>query len=385
MNHSYMWHDSWAVLCWRFQCFRFVWASLRREGYWIPTKTCNSGRLHNHYQICDMTHSYVWHDSFICVTWLIHIWDMTYSYVWHDSFIRVTWLIHMCDMTHWNMWHDSFICATWLIYMCDMTHLCVRYDSFIYESWMSRICDIYVAYIWDMIHICVTTHTHICIKRDMIHICIKRDMIHIYVTTGSCLFWCIYMRHDTYMCDDSYTYMYQKRHDPYMYQKRYDPYICDDCIISLLMHIYETWYIYGTYVCDDSFMVRYDSFIYEPWMSRIGDIYVAYIWDMTYICDDSFMVRYDSFIYVSCLFCVSNSYVWHDSFKCATFLKCATWLIDMCDMTHSNVRHDSFLVRYDSFIYVSCLFCVSGTSHSYVWYDSHTFVTWPFRMCDIIY
>jgi len=113
MNHSYMWHDSWAVLCWRFQCFRFVWASLRREGYWIPTKTCNSGRLHNHYQICDMTHSYVWHDSFICVTWLIHIWDMTYSYTWHDSFIYVTWLIlsrdktwHSCCVTPMNKpWH----------------------------------------------------------------------------------------------------------------------------------------------------------------------------------------------------------------------------------------------------------------------------------------
>jgi len=39
------------VLCWCFQCFRFVWASLRREGYWITsgTKACNSGRLHDHY------------------------------------------------------------------------------------------------------------------------------------------------------------------------------------------------------------------------------------------------------------------------------------------------------------------------------------------------
>jgi len=43
--------------------------------------------------MCDMTHSYVWHDSFICVTWLIHMCDMTHSYVWHDSFICVTWLM----------------------------------------------------------------------------------------------------------------------------------------------------------------------------------------------------------------------------------------------------------------------------------------------------
>ena len=61
-----------------------------------------------------MTHSYVWNDSFICVSWLIHMCDMTHSYVWHDSFICVSWLIHV--------WHDSFICVTWLIHMCDMTH-----------------------------------------------------------------------------------------------------------------------------------------------------------------------------------------------------------------------------------------------------------------------
>jgi len=42
----------------------------------------------------------VWHDTFMCLTWLIHMCNMTHSYVWHDTFICVTWLIHMCDMTH---------------------------------------------------------------------------------------------------------------------------------------------------------------------------------------------------------------------------------------------------------------------------------------------
>ena len=62
--------------------------------------------------MCDMTHSYVRHDWFICVTWLIHMCHVIHSYVWHDSFICVTWLIHMCDMTHSHMWHDSFIRVT---------------------------------------------------------------------------------------------------------------------------------------------------------------------------------------------------------------------------------------------------------------------------------
>ena len=53
-----------------------------------------------------MTHSYVWRDSFICVTWLFHMCIMTHSYAWHDSF--------MCGMTHSYVWHHSFICVTWL-------------------------------------------------------------------------------------------------------------------------------------------------------------------------------------------------------------------------------------------------------------------------------
>ena len=99
----------------------------------------------------DMTHSYKWHDSFICVAWLIHMCDMTHSYVCHESCICVTWLIHMCDMTHSYVWHDSFICnihpvalkialkmqkcilalsrATCLSQMCDMTYSYVWHDS----------------------------------------------------------------------------------------------------------------------------------------------------------------------------------------------------------------------------------------------------------------
>jgi len=61
--------------------------------------------------MCDITHSYVWHDSFICATWLIHMCDMTHS--------CVSWLMHMCDLTHS---HDLFIYVTWLIHMLDMTY-----------------------------------------------------------------------------------------------------------------------------------------------------------------------------------------------------------------------------------------------------------------------
>ena len=77
--------------------------------------------------ICDMTHP--------CVTWLIHMCDMAHSWVWHDSFMCVTWLIHMCDMTDSYVWRASFICVTCLIHMCDMTH---SYVSLKEATWYAR-------------------------------------------------------------------------------------------------------------------------------------------------------------------------------------------------------------------------------------------------------
>ena len=75
------------------------------------------------------------HDPIMCVTRLIHMCDRTRSYVWR---VRLPWLNHVCDMTHSYVWqdtfirvtcmatcHDSIMCVTWLIYMCDRTHLYV--------------------------------------------------------------------------------------------------------------------------------------------------------------------------------------------------------------------------------------------------------------------
>ena len=136
MSHTYKW------VGWRIQMNHVTCASAVSSGDWRGAHSTSSSRRGLlSASCCDMTHSYVWHDSFMRVTWLIHacdilihMFDMTYSYVWRDSFICVTWLIHMCDVTHSHAWRDSFICVTWLILhqsstrgllsasCCDMTH-----------------------------------------------------------------------------------------------------------------------------------------------------------------------------------------------------------------------------------------------------------------------
>jgi len=77
---------------------------------------CSHAFLHPDAYMCDVTHSYMWHDSFICVTWLIHMCDIPRRYVWHDSFNRVTKThahthththTHTPTHTHWHQGIDK--------------------------------------------------------------------------------------------------------------------------------------------------------------------------------------------------------------------------------------------------------------------------------------
>ena len=87
--------------------------------------------------MCDMSHLYVWHDSFTCVTWLIHMCNMTHSYVWHnssyvwhDSFFEWQGSFHLWHVSSYE-WHDSFQCLilwlTWLILRWICLILCVTW------------------------------------------------------------------------------------------------------------------------------------------------------------------------------------------------------------------------------------------------------------------
>jgi len=262
-----------------------------------------------------MTHSYVCHDSFICVAWrihmrnsatdLVHMCDVTHLRVWHDSFIyrSVTWLIHVRDMSHAYVWNDTFIFVVELVRMRDMTH---SYFKVWHTSYLRDACFVTVRFIGQFLQksptisgsfakmTCNLRHPiglrHPVSVRRLIHMC---DVTHWYV------------RHDLFIC---VTWSLHVRHAWFM---------------SFLSHICVTWHIdmYDT----TYWYVRHDSFICATWL--------IHTWDMT------------------------HSYAQRDSFICATRLMymcdmkspCAPCFIHvipvthMCDVTHWYVRHDLFI------------------------------------------
>ena len=204
---------------------RKSWMAVWRENrVWLDI----SCRHYLSWFICDMAHSYVRHDSFVCATWLIYMCDMTHLYVRHDSFIcatclirlrdislhmcdmthshaslvRVTCFIHTCAMTHQYAWQDRSMRMTWLIRTCDMTHSTGQQVTNWNMTWLIHMCGMSHAYMWYApcihvtrpIHTCDMPHPHMCDVPHP-HMC---DTPHPRVCNDS------YVRHDSYVWHDSF-------------------------------------------------------------------------------------------------------------------------------------------------------------------------------------
>jgi len=117
---------------------------------------------------CAISLKHAWHDSFVCVTWLVCL-----GLNLRSALICMTWLVHMCDMTHLYVWHDSIVCVTWLILplvesaisldMRDMASSYVWHDSRVRVAWLIvrvsfmclRIESVIRLYVCDMTHLYV--------------------------------------------------------------------------------------------------------------------------------------------------------------------------------------------------------------------------------------
>ena len=106
-------------------CHTYKWVM---SHIWMSHVTHMNESCHTH----EWVKSHIWmsHSCLmnICVVWLVQMCDMTHSYVWHDSFICVTWLIHTCDMTHSYVWHESLMTDSYVWVMSHKQRV-QRYQS----------------------------------------------------------------------------------------------------------------------------------------------------------------------------------------------------------------------------------------------------------------
>ena len=222
-------HDYWFV--WRDSCICGIWLihvcdmTVLFVWYdWLMCVTCPmylwghdwlicvTWLIHTSYRLWDMTHSCVWHDCSICVIWLIDLCDMSHVFVG-------TWLIDLCDMTHSYVisfvGHDSFMSVTWLLYLCELIDLCDMCHVFVWSA--SRSCVWHASFRYGtwLIHLRGMTYSYV---TWLIH---SLPDSFICDTTRSYVTWLIHVWHDSFICDITHSYVICINH------RWHDPFICD--------------------------------------------------------------------------------------------------------------------------------------------------------------
>jgi len=109
---------------------------------------------HGSFIYYDMAHSYVWHDS--CTRAHIHSWIQYNRFERMYVTLLLNWPIYTRAMTDLYAWHDSFICVTWLMHR--------GLPSYTAQSFSRNVCDIVIASCtrvpWP-IRICAMTHSYV--------------------------------------------------------------------------------------------------------------------------------------------------------------------------------------------------------------------------------
>jgi len=202
-----------------------------------------------------MTHLYVWHDTFICVPWLVRTRELhthprrvyIYLCIFIDVYIYTgrcmliytyidIWFIHISihmdvylyiyidKYINWNTYthvHKHDMCVAWRIHMCAMTY---SYPQAAHTPESSVWHDAFICVI-SLLHMCGMTRQYVC--------CMHTPMTH----------W--YMWHDAFICAISLIHICGTTHSYACCIHTHDSLIC----VAWRIHMCDI-------TCHDSFMSR---------------------------------------------------------------------------------------------------------------------------------
>ena len=146
------------------------------------------------------------HNFILCVMWLIHVRDMTHSYMWNDSLICViSYSVFFLCCVPSRAWHDTFICGhnsiMWtkrLIHTCKTTHLSLQYDLKVCCSHCFLLLCVRLLFnkyshtSTLLFHLCDITLAHTCMSGLMtLHMC-DRTHSHVWHDSFTSVAWLIY-------------------------------------------------------------------------------------------------------------------------------------------------------------------------------------------------
>jgi len=306
---SYVWHHLFLRVTW------FVhMCGMTCSCVWHDLHVCVISLNHT----CGMTYSYIWNDSFICdmthspenfaqLACLMHTCDETHSNVWYgcmrafcanhathlcveyDTFLSVTWRIHMCDMTHSCVWNEAFLYVTWPIHMFDMTHSHTWLDVFLRVEWRIQMCSMThtwkdLAHVIFLIHICDRTHFYAyhgcmwvfcaCVWYESIQ-CVVEFMDHLWHESFLCVTWLIHLY------DMAHCWVWQNWH-VWLNMTLRD--VWDDFFINMA-ELVENSSIFGAwriYLCDMTH--SREDLVHVTWRI-IGMTWLIHVIDMTHTCE----------------------------------------------------------------------------------------------------
>jgi len=143
---------------------------------------CHWLSLHARYDsfMYDVTHVYMYHEPYTCVTWFIQgvMWstnvmcDIDSAHMHDTTHSCMMWLMHICTMNHTHVWHDSSMwCVTLTLsharydsFKYDLNRAYVRHKLFARVTWFNNVrcdivsftCKIWLIHAWCDSCICVT-------------------------------------------------------------------------------------------------------------------------------------------------------------------------------------------------------------------------------------